>query len=148
MARKKNALRKHELAPLDTTNPDTVPTTGWLPLSHWVTNITDDSEENTETYADYSGDGTEIESLIGRSERWTFEGTYDPTDPTHIFVESMKRKSTDEERICWHRITQNDGKVFQAKAKLLEIKAGGGDAQNYEDFSGRIDFLTTPTEVV
>lgn len=145
MARKKNALRKHELAPY-TEGEDTPPTEGWVELARYITSISDDSEEKTDDGADYAGDGTEQDILTGRTEKWKYEGTYDPEDPAQQLIKSMKRKTSDDERLLWHRITESDGKVIVGVARVLDIVAGGGDATDYEDFTGTINFIKTPDE--
>ena len=83
--------------------------------------------------------------MTGRSEKWKFDGTYDPTDPAQKFVADKKRTNTDSERLVWHKIEENDGSTVTGVAKLLEIKAGGGDATEYETFSGVLAFIKTPT---
>ena len=143
MARQKNALRKHEIAPYD--GEEEVPTSGWLPFGKNITSITDESEEKTDTAGDYSGDGNEEEVLIGRSEKWKYEGTDDTDDPAQTLIRNLKRKQTDEERMIWHRVTEADGTVVVGPAKVLEIVAGGGDATEYGAFTGTINFKGTPT---
>ncbi|WP_270789866.1 phage tail tube protein [Enterococcus diestrammenae] len=144
MARKKNALRQHYIAPY--TTAEAKPTDAeYLRLAKWVTDINDDSEENTDTAGDYAGDGSEEEILLGRSEKWTFEGTYDPEDPAHKLIHSMKRTQSDEERLLWHKIIEENGDTVEGVAKALEIKSGGGTATEYGVLSGRLDFVKTPT---
>ncbi|TYC48816.1 phage tail protein [Weissella muntiaci] len=146
MARKKNALRKHFIAPY---NGGTMPTDAdekvWLPLAANITTISDDSEEKTDTAGDYAGDGNELDILTGRSEKWSYEGTYDPADPAQQLIAGMKRKTTDEERMLWHKVVESDGSTVVGAAKALEIVAGGGDATEFEDFTGHLDFVGTPT---
>lgn len=142
MSRKKNALRKHFIAPY---TEDEVEPKEWLRLAKNISTIEDDSEEKTESAGDYAGDGNEVEVLTGRSEKWKFDGTYDPTDPAQKFVADKKRTNTDSERLVWHKIEENDGSTVTGVAKLLEIKAGGGDATEYETFSGVLAFIKTPT---
>ena len=143
MSRKKNALREHEIAPW-TTGQTEPPTSGFLPLAEFITTITDSSEENTENFADYAGDGNEVEYLVGRSEKWDVEGTWNPDNPAQKLIADMKRKQSDDERKIWHRITENDGTVVVGPAKVLNIVAGSGDAAAYEDFKCSINYDGTP----
>lgn len=145
MARKKNALRLHEIAELDTTDPKKVPTT-WLPLAKWISEITDDTDESSEETGYYDGDGTPTTDIVSIAEKWTVTGMYDAKDAAQALVASKKR-SLGEERKVWHRITQTDGKVFQEIATLSEIKAGTGEATAYEEFSCILNFDQIPKEV-
>jgi hypothetical protein len=144
MSRQKNASRTHEIAPW-TSDDAAAPTAAYLDLGHFITTISDDSEEKTDTSADYAGDGNEVEVLTGRSEKWTVEGTYDPADPAHALIASMKRNTTDEGRQVWHRITESNGDVIEGVAKALNIVAGGGDAAEFEEFKFDLAFVATPT---
>lgn len=144
MARKKNALRKHFIAPY--TTAEAKPTEAeYLRLAKWVTDINDDSEENTDTAGDYAGDGNEEDILLGRSEKWAFEGTYDPDDPAHKLLHSMKRTQSDEDRLVWHKIIEENGDTVEGVAKALELKSGGGSATEYGALSGHLDYIATPT---
>jgi hypothetical protein len=150
MTRRKNALRIHELAPYTAPTDGGEPTVpaedAWLRFAKRITSISDDSEESTESEGDYAGDGTEEDVLTGRSEKWKYEGTYDPTDPAQKLIKDLKRKTNDDDRLIWHRIHESDGTVVTGVAKVLDIVAGGGDATDYEDFTGSINFIKTPTE--
>src|SRR5215467_3725603 len=110
MARKKNALRLHEIA-LWKEEDTAAPTTGFLPLAEFITKITDSSKETTETFADYAGDGNEAEYFVSRTETWQVEGTWNPTNPAQKLIADMKRVQSDDDRKIWLRVTENDGKV-------------------------------------
>lgn len=148
--RQKNAIREHYLAPYDATAATTPPDdTDYLPLDHWITTIEDASEESTEGYADYAGDGNEVESITSISEAWTFEGTYDSEDATHAFLKGLKRPEPGEDvnvsRMCWHKIVETDGATVEGVARITDLVVGGGDAQDYEALSGTISYTATPT---
>ena len=144
MARKKNALRKHEIAPW--TSDDVEPEEdAWLPLAHFIETIEDDSDEDTDDQGFYDGDGNTETVLNGRSEKWNFSGTYDPDDKAQQLIAGMRRITTDDGRKLWHRITESNGDVVVGVAKAMEIKAGGGDATEYEAFEGHLDYIKTPT---
>ncbi|MGR3742114.1 phage tail tube protein [Companilactobacillus sp. DQM5] len=143
--RQKNAKRKHFIAPWtsDEKKPEEA---DYLPLAHWITTLEDDSDEDTDDYGDYAGDGNKKSTLNGRTEKWNFEGTYDSADPAHKLIASMRRKTTDEERMVWHKIIETDGTIVEGPAMVMEPKAGSGDATDYEDLEGHIDYTQTPTE--
>lgn len=145
MTRSKNAKRKHLIAPW--TSDDKKPEEAdYYPLAKWLETIEDDSDEDTDDYGDYAGDGNKQTVMLGRTEKWNFEGTYDPDDPAHQILAKLRRKTTDDERKVWHKIIETDGTVVEGVAKAMELKAGGGDATDYEELSGHLDYIQTPTE--
>lgn len=140
----KNAKRKHYIAPW--TSDDKKPEEAdYLPLAHQIQTIEDDSDEDTDDFGDYAGDGTSQTILNGRTEKWNFEGYYDPEDPAHKLLAGLRRVVDDDGRKVWHKIIETNGDVIEGVAKAMEIKAGGGDATDYEDFEGHLDYVTTPT---
>lgn len=143
MPRLKNAKRRHFVAPW--TSDDKKPAEeDYLPLAKDIVTIEDDSDEDTDDYGDYDGDGTNQTAFNGRSEKWNFEGTYNSDNPAQKLIAGMKRAQTDEERKLWHKILETDGKTVEGVAKAMEIKAGSGDATEYEEFSGHLDYVRTP----
>jgi len=146
MARNKNAKRLHFVAPW--TDDETQPTDEqWLRLAKFIVTIEDDSDENTDDAAYYDGDGNPETVLTSRAERWNFEGSWDPDDKAQKLIGDMKRKTGDNDRKLWHKIVETDGTTYVGLAKAMEIKAGSGDASDYEEFSGHLDFVGTPKEV-
>lgn len=149
-ARKKNALRKHEVAEFEGYDPETglaisVVAGSYKHLGKWVTTMADDTQEETETGGDYAGDGTPTTEVVSISERWTSAGTYDAQDAAQALIASKKREIGDGRKV-WHKITQTDGKVFEGLATLTDIRAGSGDATAFEEFSATINFDTIPVE--
>ncbi|MCT3528226.1 phage tail protein [Latilactobacillus curvatus] len=143
MARKKNAKRQHFVAPW--TSDDKKPAEeDYLPLAKWIPTIEDDSDEDTDDVGYYDGDGNTETILNGRSEKWNFEGTYDPDDKAQALIAGMKRVQTDDGRKLWHKIIETDGETVEGVAKAMEIKAGSGDATEYEEFSGHLDYVRAP----
>ena len=144
MARKKNALREHYIAPW--TSDDVKPAEdAYLPLAHFIETIEDDSDEDSDDQGFYDGDGNTETVLNGRSEKWNFSGTYDPEDKAQALIAGMRRITTDDGRKLWHKIVESNGDTIEGVAKAMEIKAGGGDATEYEDFEGHLDYVRTPT---
>lgn len=141
--RQKNAKRQHFVAPW--TSDDKKPAAeDYSPLASYIETIEDDSDEDTKDYGDYAGDGTNRTILNGRSEKWKFEGTYDPKDKAQNLIASMKRVTTDDGRKLWHKIIETDGTTIEGVASAMEIKAGSGDATEYEEFSGHLDYVRAP----
>ena len=145
MARMKNALRGHFVAPYDPEAPDTPPTE-WLELAKWISSISDATEEETEATAYYDGDGTPETEVVSVAGTYTVEGFYDPEDPAQALIASLKYK-TGKGRKIWHRIVSADGsKEWVGRATVSGIVAGSGDASAYEQFSCTIRFDRIPEE--
>lgn len=141
--RKKNAKRLHYIAPY--TSDEAQPAEDdWLPLAHFIQTIEDDTKEDTDDQGFYDGDGNTETVLNGRSEVWNFSGFYDPEDPAQELLAGLRRKTNDDERKIWHKIVETNGDTVIGVAKAMEIKAGGGDATDYEDFEGHLDFVQAP----
>lgn len=142
MAANGNFKRKHYLAVF--TDEATVPTE-WVRLGNRISTMEDDSNEETDSSVFYDSlDGTAEETLLSRTEIWTFEGQYDPEDVAHKII-AKARRSDDEGRKVWHKIEETDGSNVVGVAKIFEPKAGGGDASAKEVISGRIAYVKAPT---
>lgn len=141
MARNKNALRKHEIAPF---GEGVEPVTGYLELATYISSITDDTDEEIDDAAYYDGDGTPGNEVVSLSEVWTVEGTYDALDPAQKFIAEMKRKVGASRKI-WHKITYVDGTVVEGPANVTGIVAGGGEATEYEAFGCVLNYTRIPT---
>src|SRR5690625_4728035 len=145
MARSKNALRGHFVAPYDPQAPDTPPTER-LELAKWIATIGDDTNEETEDEAFYDGDGTPETTVVSVAGAYTPEGYYDPEDPAQALIASLKYKTGDGRKI-WHRVVSADGKKeWVGRATVTAIVAGAGDASAYETFSCNIRFDQIPEE--
>lgn len=145
MAKQKNALRKHLIAPYTTDGKQ--PEEGaFLPLARWISNITDDTDEKEEATGYYDGDGTEQTEIVGIAEKWAFEGTYDSADPAQELIAGMKRE-VGEKRKVWHKIVQTNGDVYVGVATVSGIKAGSGEATVFEEFAATLNFDFIPQKV-
>lgn len=143
MSTKGNYVRKHYLASYVQGADEK--DAKFFRLGNRVSSIVDDSSEETDATVFYdSEDGTAEETLLGRTEIWTFEGQYDPTDEAHKIVADARR-SDDDGRKVWHKIEETDGSTVVGVAKIFEPKAGGGDASAKETLSGRIAYVKKPT---
>lgn len=144
MARQKNAKRKHFIGVFDPSNPTKQPTE-WLPVAKWITSITDDTDETEEGEAYYDGDGTPETAITGVKGIYSIEGTYDVTDKAQKLIAS-KKYSVGEDRKVWHKIISSDNSEETiGVATVTEIKAGSGDAGEYEEFGCKLAFNTLPT---
>ncbi|MGK0551050.1 phage tail tube protein [Enterococcus faecalis] len=145
MARLKNALRGHFIAPWKNTDTE-APTDGWLELAKWISSVSDDTDEETDDTGYYDGDGTKETTVTGVSGAYTFEGSYDAEDAAQAFVAGLKYKLGDDRKV-WHRVVSADGaKEWVGVATVSDIKAGAGDATEYEDFGCKITYNQLPKE--
>jgi len=142
--RNKNAKRQHFIAPYDG-NPD-VPATGeFLALAKFITEITDSSDDQTDEFADYAGDGTVQTEVTGIQESWNISGTYDATDAAQSLIAGMKRESGINRKV-WHMIIDsNNTEEVVGVATALNIIAGSGSADEHEEFSCTLQYDQRPT---
>lgn len=143
MARYKNALRGHFIAPV--TDPKVEPEKStYLELAKWIEDIADDTDEATTSVAYYDGDGTEETTVTSVKGSYTFKGTYDKEDPAMKHIAGLKYKLGNE-RLVWHKIVDADGKNQAVGiATVSDIKAGSGAAAEYEEFSCKISYNSIP----
>ena len=143
MARYKNALRGHFIAPV--TDPKTEPEkSAYMELAKWIEDISDDTDETTSSVAYYDGDGTEETAVTAVKGTYTVKGTYDNEDPAMKHIAGLKYKLGNE-RLVWHKIVDADGKNQAVGiATVSDIKAGSGAAAEYEEFGCKISYNSLP----
>ena len=142
--RNKNAQRQHFVAPF--LGEETPPTnTTFLPLAKYITEITDGTDDVTDEFADYAGDGTVQTDIVGIQEAWNITGTFDATDEAQALIANMKRKIGTGRKL-WHRIIDSNGtEEIVGVATALSIIAGSGAAEDHEEFSCTLQFDKRPT---
>lgn len=147
MVRNKNAKRKHEIAPFDPKNPTKVPDEGaWKRLARYITTIEDETDEETDDTGYYDGDGNPEETVLSVVGGYSFEGDYDAENEAQAMIAAMKYK-TGEARRVWHRVTESDNKkTYTQVANVSGIKAGSGDATDYEEFACTLKWVKEPIE--
>ena len=143
--RNKNAKRQHSIAPY--VSGGAVPT-DFYPIAKYITDITDGSDDVTDEFADYAGDGTPQTDVTGITESWDFSGTFDATDEAQALIASMKRKVGNERKV-WHKIVDSNGKEeILGVATALSIVTGSGSADEHEEFSCTLQFDQQPEVTV
>lgn len=146
MARKKNALRKHYVAPWAKGQTEAPAKEQFKPLAKYISSIEDDTDEETDDSAFYDGDGTKEKSVVSVNESWSFEGMYDPDDEGQKLIAGVKRKTGDDRKV-WHKIVSADETTEVVEvATASDIVAGGGDAGEYETFKCKLSFNKLPKE--
>lgn len=143
MARQKNALRGHFIAPV--TDPKTEPDkASYKELAKWIEDVDDDTDEATTSVAYYDGDGTEETTVTSVKGSYTFKGTYDKEDEAMALIAGLKYKLGND-RLVWHKVVDSDGKNQHVGiATVSGIKAGSGAAANYEEFACKISYNSLP----
>lgn len=143
MSQKLNSERRHYLAPW--TSDDTKPTEDdyeWL--ASGITTMGNDTEENSEDYADYTGiDTTEVLSI---RKRWSPEGFVDHEDDAQKIVIEKELEIGDGRKV-WHKWIATDGTTYEGVARLLDILISGGDSNTKEELSFTIQHDRTPEKV-
>lgn len=145
--RLKNALRKHYVAPFDPENPKKKPTEGeYLALAKYIATVSDESDEETDDQGFYDGDGTPEEIVKSISPGFSFEGYHDAEDPAQKLIGDMKYKIGEGRRL-WLKVVSADGKrQWEGIANASGIKAGDGDATEFETFECTLKWIALPTE--
>lgn len=143
MARQKNALRGHFIAPV--TDPKTEPAKeAYKELAKWIEDVDDDTDEATTSVAYYDGDGTEETTVTSVKGSYTFKGTYDKEDEAMALIAGLKYKLGND-RLVWHKVVDSDGKNQHVGiATVTNIKAGSGAAADYEEFGCKISYNSIP----
>jgi len=139
MSRKKNALTKHFIGdmPVDDAEPD------YLRLAKWISDVSDDSDEEVEDQAFYDGDGTPEEDVMSVKKTWTFEGMFDEDDEAMQFV-ADKEFETGEGRKVMYKQERTNGDVLEGPATLKDIVVTGGEASEYAAFGCAISWDRKP----
>lgn len=138
MTRLKNALTGYFVAPITETNEPK-----YLELAKFIQTVTDNSEETAETIGYYDGDGTPETDVMTLSEKYTFEGFYDDSDPAMKFIRGLRRQFGEGRQIMFKKV-ESFGQTVEGVATVLEIKFSGGEATEYPAFSCSIAFKGTP----
>lgn len=138
MARQKNSLTKYLVADrVETGEPD------YKRLAKWISNVTDESEEETEDLGFYDGDGTPETDVISVKKTYTFEGMFDEEDEAMVFVAS-KEFETGQGRKILMKQERTDGTVLEGPATITDIKVTGGEATEYATFACSISWDKKP----
>lgn len=137
MARKKNALTEYHVASLE--EP-----TVYNRLAKWVSNVTDDSDEETEDLGFYDGDGTPETDVISIKKTYTFEGMYDAEDEAMAFIAGLEFETGEARKIMFKQV-RTDGTTYEGPATVTSIKVTGGEATEYATFECAISWDKKPT---
>lgn len=145
MAKFKNAIRKHYIAPYDPENPDKVPTEDkymWIAKGIKKSAPENDAEDDDVAYFD--GDGTKEKFITSKSRGRSFEGHRDYADKAQNFVVD-KEDAVADDLIVWYKEVTADGKTYkEGLARLSEIEVGDGEASELETIKFQVNWSRTP----
>lgn len=145
MAKFKNAIRKHYIAPYDPENPDKVPTDDkymWIAKGIKESAPENDAEDDDVAYFD--GDGTKEKVITSKSRGRSFEGHRDYSDKAQNFVVD-KEDAVADDLIVWYKEVTADGKTYkEGLARLSEIEVGDGEASELETIKFQVNWSRTP----
>ena len=145
MAKFKNAIRKHYIAPFDSEHPDTPPTEDkymWIAKGIKESAPENDAEDDDVAYFD--GDGTKEKVITSKSRGRSFEGHRDYADKAQNFVVD-KEDAVADDLIVWYKEVTPDGKTYkEGLARLSEIEVGDGEASELETIKFQVNWSRTP----
>lgn len=141
MARKKNALTEYYVGAMPI---DGISEPEYFRLAKWISNVEDDSDEETEDTGFYDGDGTPETDIISVKKAYSFEGFYDEEDPAMKFIAGLEFETGEKRKIMFKQVRTN-GDTLEGKATVSEIKVTGGEATEYATFECTIAWDKKPT---
>lgn len=145
MAKFKNAIRRHFIAPFDPEHPDTPPTEDkymWIAKGIKESAPENDAEDDDVAYFD--GDGTKEKVITSKSRGRSFEGHRDYADKAQNFVVG-KEDAVADDLIVWYKEVTADGKTYkEGLARLSEIEVGDGEASELETIKFQVNWSRTP----
>lgn len=147
MAKFKNAIRKHYIAPFDSEHPDTPPTEDkymWIAKGIKESAPKNDAEDDDIAYFD--GDGTKEKIITSKSRGRSFEGHRDYDDKAQNFVVE-KEDAVADDLIVWYKEVVPTGKYYkEGPARLSEIEIGDGEASELETIKFQVNWSRTPVK--
>ncbi|MBN6889900.1 hypothetical protein ACUXCC_003476 [Cytobacillus horneckiae] len=115
------------------------------PLAAGISTVDPSSEESTEDYAYYDGNGGSEEVTTGLKTAYAFSGNRKyADDPAQELIRNKLFKIN--EREVYFQVTEPDGRVIEGPATLKDITPFGGDANARATFEFTVTFRGIPTD--
>lgn len=145
MAKFKNAIRKHYIAPYDPEHPDTPPTDDkYLWIAKGIKESAPENDAEDDDVAYFDGDGTKEKIITSKSRGRSFEGHRDHGDKAQDFV-ADKEDAVGDDLIVWYKEVAPTGKYYkEGLARLSEIEVGDGEASELETIKFQVNWSRTP----
>lgn len=140
MARTKNALTEYYVGDI----PELEGEADYLRLAKWVSNVTDDSDEEVEEQGFYDGDGTPESDVISVRKAYSFEGMFDASDPAMKFIAGLEFETGEGRKVMFKQV-RTDGSELSGIATVTGIKVTGGEATEYATFECAIAWDAKPS---
>ena len=147
MAKFKNAIRKHYIAPYDPEHPDTPPTEDkYLWIAKGIKESAPENDAEDDDIAYFDGDGTKEKIITSKSRGRSFEGHRDYDDKAQNFV-AEKEDAVADDLIVWYKEVVPTGKYYkEGPARLSEIEIGDGEASELETIKFQVNWSRTPVK--
>lgn len=145
MAKFKNAIRKHYIAPYDPENPDKVPTEDkYMWIAKGIKESAPENDAEDDDIAYFDGDGTKEKIISSISRGRSFEGHRDYSDKAQNFV-ADKEDAVADDLVVWYKEVVPTGKYYkEGLARLSEIEIGDGEASELESIKFQVNWSRTP----
>ena len=145
MAKFKNAIRKHYIAPYDPEHPDTPPTEDkYLWIAKGIKESAPENDAEDDDIAYFDGDGTKEKIITSKSRGRSFEGHRDYDDKAQNFV-AEKEDAVADDLIVWYKEVVPTGKYYkEGPGRLSEIEIGDGEASELETIKFQVNWSRTP----
>ena len=145
MAKFKNAIRKHYIAPYDPENPDTPPTEDkYMWIAKGIKESAPENDAEDDDIAYFDGDGTKEKIISSISRGRSFEGHRDYSDKAQNFV-ADKEDAVADDLIVWYKEVVPTGKYYkEGLGRLSEIEIGDGEASELESIKFQVNWSRTP----
>lgn len=145
MAKFKNAIRKHYIAPYDPEHPDTPPTDDkYMWIAKGVKETSPENDEKDDDVAYFDGDGTKEKVITSKSRGRSFEGHREYGDKAQDFI-ADKEDALADDLVVWYKELVPTGKYYkEGLGRLSGIEIGEGEASDLESIKFQVNWSRTP----
>lgn len=145
MAKFKNAIRKHYIAPFDSEHPDTPPTEDkYMWIAKGVKETSPENDEEDDDVAYFDGDGTKEKVITSKSRGRSFEGHREYGDKAQDFI-ADKEDALADDLVVWYKELVPTGKYYkEGLGRLSGIEIGDGEAYELETIKFQVNWSRTP----
>lgn len=145
MAKFKNAIRKHYIAPYDPEHPDTPPTDEkYMWIAKGVKETSPENDEEDDEIAYFDGDGTKEKMITSKSRGRSFEGHREYGDKAQDFI-ADKEDAVADDLVVWYKEVVPTGKYYkEGLGRLSGIEIGEGEASDLESIKFQVNWSRTP----
>lgn len=145
MAKFKNAIRKHYIAPYDPEHPDTPPTDDkYMWIAKGVKETSPENDEEDDDVAYFDGDGTKEKVITSKSRGRSFEGHREYGDKAQDFI-ADKEDALADDLVVWYKELVPTGKYYkEGLGRLSGIEIGEGEASDLESIKFQVNWSRKP----